>query len=243
MTSTNKPKAQKLGDLRATDWDDEDYPKPPVILLHGLGLTHRSMKKLADALSTHGWETLNLAYSSRRYKLETIAAQVWSDIQTQLGDPPPRVNFVTHSTGGIIVRLLARETQIQIHRVVMIAPPNQGTEWADFIPPFWLKHLTGSAATQLSTASSSVPNQLGPISFLLGIIAGNKPDNPLAPFLFSSPNDGRVSVERTKVAGMSAHLVLPYGHFYLRYMPVVIEQTLRYLEVGDFNYSSGLGKS
>ena len=190
---------------------------------------------MEHALVAHGWQPFNLNYPSRAYSLETIAAHVWADIQTCLSDPPPPLNFVTHSTGGIIVRLLARDFPIQIHRVVMLAPPNQGSEWANAIPPSWLRLITGNAGAQLSTALDSVPNRLGSVSFPLGIIAGCQPDNPLASFIFPGPNDGRVSVERTKVAGMAAHLILPYGHFYLRVMPAVIKETLCFLETGNFS--------
>lgn len=207
---------------------------PPTILLHGLGLTRRSMEPLARRLATRGFQTLNLDYPSRKFPLETLAGRVWADIQTHFGAVPPPLNFVTHSMGGIVVRVLARDFPVQIQRAVMLAPPNQGSEWADAVPRAWLSKVMGPAGLQLGTSPDSLPNQLGPVNFPLGVIAGRFPDNPLAPFMFSGPNDGRVSVARTKVAGMADHVTFPAGHFFLRYLPGVVRQVIGFLKDGRF---------
>ena len=192
------------------------------------------MQPLAGKLTARGFQTLNLDYPSRQFPLETLAGRVWADIQTTFGASPPPLNFVTHSMGGIVVRLLARDFPVQIHRVVMLAPPNQGSEWADAVPRAVLGRVMGPAGLQLKTSPDSLPNQLGPVNFLLGVIAGSFPDNPLAPFMFSGPNDGRVSVARTKVVGMTDHVTFPAGHFFLRYLPGVARQTVAFLEEGRF---------
>ncbi|MCB9133909.1 MAG: alpha/beta fold hydrolase [Anaerolineales bacterium] len=209
-------------------------PSSPTILLHGLGLTRRSMEPLARKLASHGFQTLNLDYPSRKFLLETLAGHVWADLQTHFGASPPPLNFVSHSMGGIVLRVLARDFPVQIARAVMFAPPNQGSEWADLVPRVGLGKVMGPAALQVGTSSDSLPNQLGAVNFPLGVIAGRVPDNPLAPFIFSGPNDGRVSVARTKVAGMADHVTFPAGHFFLRYLPGVVRQTVAFLERGEF---------
>ncbi len=207
----------------------------PTILLHGLGLTRRSMQPLAGHLAARGFQTLNLDYPSRKFPLETLAGHVWADIQTHFGSTPPPLNFVTHSMGGIVVRVLARDFPVQIARAVMLAPPNQGSEWADFVPRAVLGRVMGPAGLQVGTSPDSIPNRLGAVNFPLGVIAGSFPDNPLAPFIIPGPNDGRVSVARTKVAGMADHVTFPAGHFFLRYLPGVVRQVIGILETGRFS--------
>ncbi|NUM43813.1 MAG: alpha/beta fold hydrolase [Anaerolineales bacterium] len=196
------------------------------------------MQPLAGKLAARGFQTLNLDYPSRKFPLETLAGRVWADIQTTFGTvpgtPPPPLNFVTHSMGGIVVRVLARDFPVQIHRAVMLAPPNQGSEWADALPRAWMGKVMGPAGLQLGTSPDSLPNQLGPVNFPLGVIAGSFPDNPLAPFIIPGPNDGRVSVARTQVAGMADHMTFPAGHFFLRYLPGVVRQVVGFLEKGRF---------
>lgn len=192
------------------------------------------MQPLAGKLAARGFQPLNLDYPSRKFPLEALAAHVWADIQTHFGSSPPPLNFVTHSMGGIVLRVLARDFPVQIAHAVMLAPPNQGSEWADLVPRVGLGKLMGPAALQVGTSPDSVPNLLGAVGFPLGVIAGRVPDNPLAPFIFDGPNDGRVSVARTKVVGMAEHVTFPAGHFFLRYLPGVVRQVVGFLERGRF---------
>ena len=74
------------------------------------------------------------------------------------------------------------------------------------------------------------------VDFPLGIITGNDPSVFDAWFanMFPGENDGKVSVERAKVEGMTDFLVLPYGHTFIMDKGDVISQTLHFLRHGIF---------
>ena len=89
------------------------------------------------------------------------------------------MSFVTHSMGGILVRQYLRQHSVpHLHRVVMLGPPNKGSEVVDVLgntPGFHF--INGDAGLQLGTGQGSVPNTLGPVDFDLGIIAGTRSIN------------------------------------------------------------------
>ena len=90
---------------------------------------------------------------------------------------------MTHSLGGILVRqYLSRYEISRLGRVVMLGPPNQGSEVVDILGDLQLfRWLNGPAGQQLSTLPDSVPNQLGPATYPVGIITGSRSINPSPP--------------------------------------------------------------
>ena len=148
------------------------------------------------------------------------------------------VHFVTHSMGGVLVRyFLSRHRPENLGRVVMLSPPNQGSEAADHLRDSALyEWFNGPAGQQLVTGPDGLPSQLGPVDFPLGIITGNQHsffDAWLADVI-PGTDDGKVSVERAKVEGMTDFLVLPYSHPFIMNATEVIEQTLHFLSRGRF---------
>jgi triacylglycerol lipase len=209
-----------------------------VVLLHGLARTPGSMAALADAFSEHGYAVVNVGYPSRSKPIEELAPLAVS--QGLAGCPEnTTVHFVTHSLGGILVRYYLETHDIaDLGRVVMLAPPNQGSEVVDRIkgiPGFRL--LNGPAGAQLGTDESSVPLQLGPVEFELGVIAGSETFNPILSLYLPNPDDGKVSVASTRVQGMKDFLVVPHSHTFMMQIPEVIEQTLLFIETGAFDAS------
>ena len=209
-----------------------------VILLHGLARTDRSMAKMAAALEAEGFTVLNVGYPSREATVEALAARV---IAGALADPKlkdaSRIHFVTHSMGGILVRqYLKTNRPAHLGRVVMLGPPNQGSEVVDQIGAWRVfSTINGPAGRQLGTGTESVPNQLGPVDFELGVIAGDRSINWINSLLIPGPDDGKVSVERTKVAGMQAHRVVHVTHPYLMKNAAVIRETIHFLRHGQFS--------
>ena len=210
-------------------------PAQTVILLHGLGRSDRSMKKLERALAGQGYEVKNVDYASTRHNIERLAVNA---IEPALADCAPghRINFVTHSLGGILVRQYLRHHRIEnLGRVVMLGPPNKGSEVVDRLRDFpGFRFVHGDAGLELGTGATSVPNRLGDANFDLGIIAGTRSINWLLSIMIPGTDDGKVSVENTKIDGMQDHLEMEVTHTFMMQNKRVIEQVINYLQSGKF---------
>lgn len=206
-----------------------------MVLLHGLGRTRKSMRALERTLSPR-FRVINIGYPSRKYPVERLAEYVGNRIHQCCSDANGKTHFVTHSLGGIVLRYYLKETQLyNIGRVVMLSPPNRGSELVDiFRENFFFKIATGPAGQQLGTESSSIPNTLGPVDFKVGVIAGNGSLNPIFSRLIPGADDGRVSVERSKVEGMTDWLIVRQHHAFIMNSDQVIEQVVYFLENGRF---------
>jgi triacylglycerol lipase len=153
----------------------------------------------------------------------------------------PRLHFVTHSMGGILLRCYLRDHPIpNLGRVVMLAPPNAGSELADWLKPRWFyRALNGPAGQQLGT--DGLPRALGPWpagAGELGIIAGNVSLNPLFSAHLPGPNDGKVTVASARLAGMRDFLVVLHSHTWLAWREPVITQVKSFLREGHFSSSA-----
>ena len=209
-----------------------------VILLHGLARSERSLRKLALALEKRGYRCINYSYPSTKHDIATLAEVAVAEALSLCGDAT-KIHFVTHSMGGILVRQYLSQHHIDnLARVVMLGPPNRGSEVVDRLqnmPGF--KLINGPAGIQLGTEAMSIPNRLGNAHFELGIIAGTRSINVILSTMLPGPNDGKVSVERTKLEGMKDHIILPVTHPLMMNNALVIEQTVHFLKHGVFNHS------
>ena len=208
-----------------------------VVVLHGLSRNSRSMRPIANALSDANYSVLNINYPSRRYPIETLVAE---HLRPAIEQPIKRscavVHFVTHSMGGILLRYYLRHYRLPIlGRVVMLSPPNQGSEVTDVLRDNLLyRWLNGPAGQQLGTDPDSLPQRLGPVQFELGVITGDRSINPILSTWIPREDDGKVSVERAKIQGMRAFLVVHRNHTTIMRQPEVIEHTLCFLQTGYF---------
>jgi pimeloyl-ACP methyl ester carboxylesterase len=213
-----------------------------VILLHGLCRTSRSMAKMERALTNAGYQVKNVDYPSRKASVQQLADDV---IGKAVGDcqrdGAVKIDFVTHSLGGILVRsYLARHSIPSLGRVVMLAPPNQGSEVVDKLGWLFLfKWINGPAGSELGTGTNSTPNWLGAATFPVGIIAGDRSINWINSLLIPGRDDGKVSVERTKLAGMSDHIVIHATHPFIMRNREAIRQTIEFLRTGGFEHAAG----
>jgi triacylglycerol lipase len=212
-----------------------------VILLHGLCRTSRSMMPMQRALTHAGYKVRNVDYPSRTASIQKLAddtiGRVVADCQQ---DSATKINFVTHSLGGILVRdYLTRHSIPELGRVVMLAPPNQGSEVVDKLGHLFLfKWINGPAGNELGTDATSTPNKLGLANFPVGIIAGDRSINWINSLLIPGSDDGKVSVQRTKLAGMSDHMVIHATHPFIMRNHEVIRQTTQFLRTGGFDCES-----
>lgn len=210
-----------------------------VVLLHGLARTSMSMNKMERELAAAGFLTANIDYPSREHTVEALAETAVPDgiAACRMQDGADRIHFVTHSLGGILVRqYLSNHDLPELGRVVMLGPPNQGSAAVDElrdVPGFdW---LNGPAGRQLGKGENSVPLQLGPADFELGVIAGNRTIDPITSAVLENPDDGRVSVEDTKLDGMADFVVVEHSHAFMMRMPRTIELTKAFLRDGRFS--------
>ncbi len=202
-----------------------------VILLHGLVRSSASMKPLATALAAQGYFVANIDYPSRSKAIPELAELAVNKGLESCPTTIERVHFVTHSLGGILLRYYLESTPIpKLGRVVMIGPPNQGSQVVDRyrkVPGFAL--LNGPAGLQLGTDKDGITASLGPVNFPLGIIAGTTSVNPILSLSLPNPDDGKVSVESTKVDGMTDFVAVPHSHPLMMKAPLVIEQVNYFL--------------
>lgn len=214
-----------------------------VILLHGLARTASSMNKLERELGEHGYKVVNIAYPSRKKPIEELAGMaVEAGVAACKDSSAHPLNFVTHSLGGILVRQYYRHRDSgDINRVVMLGPPNHGSEVVDNLrnaPGF--KLLNGPAGLQLGTDESSVPKSLGPVNFELGVIAGTRSINLILSTFLPNPDDGKVSVESAKVEGMCGFVTLPVTHSFMMRNSRVIAEVVAFLKNGRFASESAV---
>ena len=208
-----------------------------VVLLHGLNRSWRAMRPMGEMLQEDGFTVVNVDYPSQSATVEELAPGVIGiGVNTCREAGAHTIHFVTHSMGGILLRFENERAPIDgLGRVVMLGPPNQGseiidktTEWPGF------ESLGGPAGAQLGTLEDSIPAQLGPVDFELGVIAGTATFNIFASAMLPAEDDGKVTVERTKVDGMTDFLVVDHSHRFMIRMDVVLRNTRSFLRTGRF---------
>ncbi len=212
------------------------FAQPCVILLHGLARAPRSMNTMENELQAHGYQTANIGYPSRQATIPELSEYAIPAGLEACGESE-NVNFVTHSMGGILVRdYYARHSQAQRpDAVVMLAPPNSGSEIIDQESYKSLgAWFNGPAGWQLSAKPDSFVNQLPAVDFPTGIIAGDRSLEPYNSDVLAGADDGKVSVASTAVEGMSDCILLHANHTFILQNSQVKHQVIYFFENGEF---------
>jgi len=224
-----------VSSLRAAPTPEPDC----VVLLHGIGMQGYVMQRIASALTAQGYRVVNVSYPSREMPFEKLAGEY---LPAQLIEHDvaraPRLHFVTHSMGSLIVRKLIQDARpANLGRVVMIGPPNHGSTAADEAHQYTLlSELMGENLARLGTGENSIVSTLGPADFEVGIIAGEVAINPVFGNVLAGKNDGAVTIESAKLEGMRDFIVVPYSHTVMLWRDEVIQQALAFLKEGHFKH-------
>lgn len=208
-----------------------------VVLLHGIGRTKQAMEKMDRYLAAQGYITYNDDYPSKTGSIENLTDQIVARIQVNCPDKDKPIHFVGHSMGCLIIRLLiAKYRPSHLGRVVMLAPPNQGSYLVDCLKKYkFFQEGFGPAGVELSTGNEGIIHRLPPIDYEVGIIAGDRSvDLLFSWFILQGKNDGKVTVEETKLAGMQDHIVLHATHPFMPSNRQVQKQTAYFLQNGRF---------
>lgn len=219
-------------------WDRSrfrDLGGPQVVLLHGLWRGFHAMEPMARALHREGFSTLNIPYPSSRLPIHVLAERIRHQIAKSCGDGP--VHFITHSLGGILVRkLLGDGAPWQVGRIVMLAPPSNGSEIVDWARQRPLLHrFLGPAGRALGT--DGVPTALPALSqdVEAAVIMGNRATIPFFQGLFEEANDGIVSAAKGRITGLRGFTVIPADHTFIQMHPEAIRLSLEFLKSGRWS--------
>lgn len=212
--------------------------KPLVVLLHGLARGHGSMARLDRHLRAAGFDTASRTYPSRRHAIEYLASELAQWIVEIARDRP--VSAVTHSMGGIVVRHL-HDPRIAWHRIVMLAPPNRGSQLAATMtanPVF--RWFYGPAGGELADGSRW-PQPPAPFAVIAGT-RGLALTNPTSwtmgrRFAPGTMHDGTVAVAETKLDGMAAFAEVDATHTWIMNDARTQQLVVQYLRDGSFDRS------
>jgi len=212
-----------------------------VILLHGMGRSAFSMRSIDKYLRAQGYHTVNFGYPSTSYTIEQLATNYIPRFMDECKTKASKIHFVTHSLGGIIARYYLQSNSLpEGSRIVMLSPPNRGSEIADRLrDSAWYKWLAGPSGQQLTTDPGSVPNQLKPVNYEVGIITGRRTLEPWFSRLILGEDDGKVSVKSSRLTEMTDFLVVDRAHTFIMNSHFVQEQVVHFLKNGYFTQSYG----
>ena len=217
-----------MGFFQATHRVEKNCPAPAgtVVMIHGLFMGSFMMRRIAACFRERGWCVVLYDYPTMRKKICAHGSDLAEFIGLPLFDNIPRIDFVTHSMGGLLLRCavaqLTAGRRKQLGRAVMIAPPNRGSDVAalavKLVPG--AEHLV-APIRDLSSAPDSFANTY-PV-----------PDGMPETGIIAASHDRRVRLEYTGLADCP-RIVLPGGHNKVLFLPETAEQTFRFITTGSF---------
>ena len=214
-------------------------PREAVILVHGLGRSPSSMLFLGQRLTWAGYRVTIAEYPSRTAAFSEQLATVREIVEECCPDAS-RVHFVGHSLGALVIRgYLEEHRPDSLGRVVLLAPPNQGSLFVDWLEEMQLaSEMLGPVGSALGTDTTDLPANLPHPDYEVGIIAGNRSTQPIGPPAIPGPDDGIVSIEQARIGDVPM-LVLPRSHAFIANSRHAAGAVIRFLQTGGFGEGDG----
>lgn len=242
----------ELGKIQVESKKPDSGPADVVVLLHGLMRSASSMKpieaaidqrySLTDSESKEPKENaapavVLFAYSSTRESI-TAHAEALREVVEHLPGRP-RLRFVGHSLGNIVLRTAISQWRSQgdptaaldrMERVVMLGPPNQGSSFAKSLGQLGLfQTITGHSGMQLGPEWNAFAESLGKPPCPFAVIAGDLSPLRIRNPLLKGPSDGVVTIEEAKLEGMDEFITVPVLHSFLMRDTTCVQATVDYL--------------
>ncbi|WP_017753450.1 lipase family alpha/beta hydrolase [Calidifontibacillus oryziterrae] len=209
-----------------------------IVLVHGYYKTSKDMRSLKAHLEEMGYKgvlvDLPLTFKSIDYcssLFEDKVSKIMIDLKSE-----EKVHLIGHSTGGIVIRhfLSNEKNQQNVHRCVLIATPNQGSQLAS---------IAGKTSRRLvnvfQTLRSLQPEEILAMDLIkhspieIGAVAGNN-NNLLLGKLLKNDNDGRVTIEEVYYKELHDFTIAPFGHKDIHYQKEVAQLIHHFLQTGKF---------
>lgn len=214
-----------------------------VIVLHGLGRSPMSMRRIEKQLNDEGYRVLNIDYPGVSGTIDSILPNLLERIENWL-NPNAVVHYVGHSFGGILTRLIIdSKPEWKQGRCVMLGTPNQGSLMASYMTSHPLmKHFSPKLAQYISPDSEFI-QQLPELTIPTGIIAGSQQFSWLVPVSWfyqaatnGAPGDGVVETTNTQCRNMSDFILMPLHHSFMMWDSQLITQVKNFLSEGKFKH-------
>ncbi|HAQ50228.1 MAG TPA: lipase [Gammaproteobacteria bacterium] len=197
------------------------------------------MEDLGRYLQKKSYDVINLDYPSTDYTLEQLTNLTQKKLSAKLTQDKP-VHFVGYAMGGLLVRaIIHKHKPKKLGRVVLLAPPNNGSEIADCLKENGLYQKIYDPAGQDLTTDKDITELFGQIDYELGVIAGNSTIDLISSAIIPGDDDGKVSIKSTKLEGMKDHIVVSASHTFVPSNRAVHQQTEYFLKHGIFKKGSG----
>ena len=196
-----------------------------IVVLHGLGRTRSSMRKVVAALRAAGFEVADVNYPSLTRSFRACCEQVEQVVAGLQEDGAQQIHFVGHSLGGLIARQVLSDGFQSASRLVTIATPHNGAIVADRASAILPDKLTvRGCLPAIAGGASEVPVPDVPTAVLAGG-NGGRGFNPL----LDGDNDGIVTVAETRLKHESLFRQIPSIHTTLMDHPETLGAMLAFL--------------
>lgn len=197
-----------------------------IVLIHGLMRTSLSMWPLKIYLNKQGYLVYSYSYPSAKYSIQEHGVYLHQFIKNLLEKHPGvKINFITHSLGGIITRealssLSAKQLK-NIGSLIMLAPPNQGSKLAKLSTEMF-PMLTSpiKPLVELSSDQTSYVHHVSVPSIRIGIIAGRY--------------DAKVPPEFARLEGQNEPVIVNSNHTFIMNNAKTRQLIMSFLKKGVF---------